>query len=152
MPERLTLPVIPLRETVLFPAIAAPITAGRLKTLRAVEAALRADGEPKRVFAVAQRDSAEEPATEGLYAVGVIARVAQVQRHGAGLQLVLGCEARATALVYSEHDGVILASAAPLPDLPPRPDDAAALGALAGQVREQAMEYVAAGAARPTRC
>jgi hypothetical protein len=51
----------------------------------------------------------------GLYAVGVIAKVAQVQRFGAGLQLVLGCDARATALRYSEHDGVIFAAAAPLP-------------------------------------
>ncbi len=141
MPERLTLPVIPLRDTVLFPAVAAPITAGRLKTLRAVEAALRAEGSDKHVFAVAQRDTAEDPTAEGLYAVGVIARVAQVQRFGAGLQLVLGCDARATALHYSEHDGVILATAAPLADLPPRAEEAAALPALARQVREQAMEY-----------
>jgi ATP-dependent Lon protease len=141
MPERLTLPVIPLRDTVLFPAVAAPITAGRRKTLRAVEAALRGDGEHKRVFAVAQRDGAEDPTAEGLYGVGVIARVAQVQRFGAGLQLVLGCESRATALRYSEHDGVILAAAAPLADIPPRPDDAAAIAPLARQVREQAMDY-----------
>ena len=141
MPERLSLPVIPLRDTVLFPAVAAPITAGRLKTLRAVEAALRAEGADKHVFAVAQRDGAEDPSAEGLYAVGVIARVAQVQRFGQGLQLVLGCDARATALRYSEHDGVIFAAAAPLADLPPRPDEAAALGPLARQVREQAMEY-----------
>ncbi len=141
MPERLTLPVIPLRETVLYPAIAAPITAGRLKTLRAVEAALRAEGEHKRVFAVAQRDGTEDPTVESLYGVGVVARVTQVQRYGQGLQLVLGCEARATALRYSEHDGVMLAAAAPLPDLPLRPDDAAAIGKLALSVREQAMEY-----------
>jgi ATP-dependent Lon protease len=141
MPDRLTLPVIPLRDTVLFPAVAAPITAGRLKTLRAVEACLRAEGEHKRVFAVAQRDNAEDPGTEGLYAVGVIARVAQVQRFGQGLQLVLSCEARATALHYSEHDGVILAVAAALADLSPRPEEAAALTPLARQVREQAMEY-----------
>jgi ATP-dependent Lon protease len=141
MAERLSLPVIPLRDTVLFPAVAAPITAGRLKTLRAVEAALRAEGTDKQVFAVAQRDGAEDPNAEGLYAVGVIARVAQVQRFGQGLQLVLGCDARATALRYSEHDGVIFAAAAPLADLPPRPDDAATLVTLSRQVREQAMEY-----------
>ena len=141
MPERLTLPVIPLRETVLFPAVAAPITAGRLKTLRAVEAALRAEGTDKHVFAVAQRDTAEDPTAESLYAVGVIAKVAQVQRFGVGLQLVLGCDARATALRYTEQEGVIFATAAPLPDLPPRAEDAGAIAALAGQVREQAMEY-----------
>src|SRR4051812_40182075 len=122
MPERFSLPVIPLRDTVLFPAVATPITAGRIKTLRAVEAALRADGEDKYVFAVAQRDGAEDPTADGLYAVGVIAKVAQVQRFGAGLTLVLSCESRATALRYTEHDGVIRASAAQLEDLPSRPD------------------------------
>ncbi len=141
MPERLSLPVIPLRDTVLFPAVAAPITAGRLKTLRAVEAALRADGADKHVFAVAQRDNAEDPSADGLYAVGVIARVAQVQRFGQGLQLVLGCDARATALRYSEHDGVIFASAAPLPNLPLRSEEVESLPQLAQRVRDQAMEY-----------
>jgi ATP-dependent Lon protease len=141
MPERLTFPVIPLRDTVLFPAVATPITAGRLNTLRAVEAALRADGEHKYVFAVAQRDASEDPAIDALHAVGVIARVAQVQRFGAGLQLVLSCESRATALRYSEHDGVIFASAAPLPSVPPRPDEAAAIALLEREVREQALEY-----------
>jgi ATP-dependent Lon protease len=141
MPERLTLPVVPLRDTVLFPGVAAPITAGRVKTLRAVEAALRTDGEHKYVFAVAQRDAAEDPLPEGLYAVGVIARVVQVQRFGAGLQLVLACDARATALRYSEHDGVIYAAAALLAELPPRPEDASTIGPLVREVREQAMEY-----------
>ena len=39
---------------------------------------------------------------EGLYTVGVIARVTQVQRFGTGLQLVLACESRASALRYAE--------------------------------------------------
>ena len=40
MTERLTLPVLPLREVVLFPGVTAPIGAGRPATLRAIEAAL----------------------------------------------------------------------------------------------------------------
>jgi len=38
MYERLTLPVLPLREMVLFPGVSAPIGAGRPATLRAIEA------------------------------------------------------------------------------------------------------------------
>ena len=54
MAERLTLPVLPLREVVLFPGVTAPIGAGRPATLRAIEAALAT---PERlVFAVSQRD------------------------------------------------------------------------------------------------
>ena len=40
MSERLTLPVLPLREVVLFPGVSTPIGAGRPTTLRAIEAAL----------------------------------------------------------------------------------------------------------------
>ena len=53
----LSLPIVPMRNAVLFPGVAFPISAGRPGTLRAIEAAL-ADPE-RRVFAVAQRDDAE---------------------------------------------------------------------------------------------
>src|SRR3982750_508310 len=57
MSERLTLPVLPLREVVLFPGVTAPIGAGRPATLRAIEAALAT---PERlVFAVSQRPHAQ---------------------------------------------------------------------------------------------
>ncbi|WP_437336363.1 endopeptidase La [Sorangium sp. So ce394] len=141
MPERRSLPVLSLRDTVLFPGIATPITVGRLKTLRAVEAALRMEGEDKRIFAVAQRDAAEEPTTGGLFSIGVIARITQVQRFGSGLQLVLYCERRAAAPRYTEVDGVIRAPVIELADLPLRPEEDSALEALAREVRERAVEY-----------
>ncbi|WP_050430135.1 endopeptidase La [Chondromyces crocatus] len=141
MPERRSLPVLALRDTVLYPGIATPITVGRLKTLRAVEAALRAEGEEKRLFAVAQRDAAEEPTTEGLYHVGVVARITQVQRFGAGLQIILSCETRATALQYTEVSGVMRAVTVELADLPPMIDAAANEEALTREVRDQAVVY-----------
>ncbi|WP_437678100.1 endopeptidase La [Sorangium sp. So ce131] len=141
MPERRSMPVLSLRDTVLFPGIATPITVGRLKTLRAVEAALRMEGEDKRIFAVAQRDAAEEPTPAGLFSVGVIARIAQVQRFGSGLQLVLYCERRAAAPRYTELDGVILAPVIELGDLPLRPGADDTLEALSREVRERAVEY-----------
>lgn len=141
MPERLTLPVIPLRDTVLFPSVAAPITAGRTKTLRAVEAALAAAGDIKYVFAVTQRDGEEEPRAEGLHGVGVIARITHAPPVGAGLTLVLSGDARAAALGYSEHDGVIYALVTTLVEPPPRPSPAAALLPLSREVRERAVEY-----------
>ncbi len=141
MAERLTLPVVPLRDTVLFPGLATPITVGRVRTLRAVELALRLEGDDKRVFAVAQRDGAEEPMEAGLYAVGVIARIAQVQRVGTGLSLVLQCEKRATALRYFEEDGICRAACIELADVPRRPVEEPAIVALAREVRERAIDY-----------
>ena len=86
MAQRQTLPVLPLRGTVIFPGLTQPIAAGRPSTLRAIEAALKGD---RLVFAVAQRDNTEEPTPDILYSMGVIARIGQIQRGLGGVQLLL---------------------------------------------------------------
>ena len=86
MAERQTLPVLPLRGQVIFPGLTAPIAAGRPGTLRAIETALKGD---RLVFAVAQRDTSEEPSGDVLYTTGVIARIGQIQRGLGGVQLLL---------------------------------------------------------------
>ena len=98
MGQRQTLPVLPLRGTVMFPGITAPIAAGRPGTLRAIETALKGD---RLVFAVAQRDNTEEPTSDILFTTGVIARIGQIQRGLGGVQLLLQGEQRATALHFS---------------------------------------------------
>src|SRR6476646_955110 len=102
MAQRQTLPVLPLRGTVIFPGLTVPIAAGRPGTLRAIEAALKDD---RLVFAVAQRDNTDEPTPEILYSMGVIARIGQIQRGLGGVQLLLQGEQRATALQYSTTEG-----------------------------------------------
>src|SRR5688572_31624784 len=97
MGERLTLPVLPLRETVVFPGVAVPITAGRAGTIEAIQAALKED---RQVFAVAQIENVDEVTPEVLHKVGVIARVVQTQRTRGGIQLLLQAEGRATAVSY----------------------------------------------------
>ena len=72
MADRLTLPVLPLREVVLFPGVTAPIGAGRPATLRAIEAALA--GSDRLVFAVSQRQNVESVTSDALYTIGTIAR------------------------------------------------------------------------------
>ena len=104
MGQRQTLPVLPLRGTVMFPGITAPIAAGRPGTLRAIETALKGD---RLVFAVAQRDNSEEPTPDILFTTGVIARIGQVLRGLGGVQLLLQGVQRATALQFSEVDGYL---------------------------------------------
>ena len=101
MSTRQTLPVLPLRGTVIVPGLTAPIAAGRPGTLRAIESALKGD---RLVFAVAQRDNSEEPSADILYSMGVIARIGQIQRGLGGVQLLLHGEQRATALQYTTTD------------------------------------------------
>ena len=141
MPERQHLPVLPLRETVVFPGVTAPIVAGRDKTLRAIERALSSEEDVKRIFAVAQRENVDEPRADVLYSVGVVCRIAQIQRFPGGLQLLLEGERRATALQYSEGAlGFLEAIVTPLIDQGPlNPEDPAFQG-LFREVSEKAAE------------
>lgn len=137
MTTRLTLPVLPLRGTVIFPGLAAPIAAGRPGTLRAIEAALKGD---RVVFAVAQRDNADEPTPDILYSMGVIARIGQVNRGLGGVQLLLQGEERATALQYSETDGYLSVVVTKTEDLLPLDEKEPAFEALHKEIRERAAE------------
>ena len=134
---RQTLPVLPLRGTVMFPGLAAPIAAGRPGTLRAIEAALKGD---RLVFAVAQRDNAEEPAPDILYSMGVIARIGQVNRGLGGVQLLLQGEERASALQYTQGDGYLSAVVMKTDDMLPLDEKDPAFEALHKEIRERAAE------------
>ncbi|MHB1223274.1 MAG: endopeptidase La [Gemmatimonadaceae bacterium] len=135
MASRQTLPVLPLRGTVIFPGITAPIAAGRPATLRAIEAAIKGD---RLVFAVAQRDNADEPTPDILYSMGVIARIGQVQRGLGGVQLLLQGEERATALQYSETDGYFTAVTLGAEEMAPLNEQDPAFEALHKETRERA--------------
>ncbi len=137
MGQRQTLPVLPLRGTVTFPGLTSPIAAGRPGTLRAIEAALKAD---RLVFAVAQRDNTDEPAPEILYSMGVIARIGQIQRGLGGVQLLLQGEQRATSLQYTLGDGYLTAVVMPTEEMAPLNEHDAAFEALHKETRERAQE------------
>jgi len=137
MSNRQTLPVLPLRGTVIFPGLTAPIAAGRPGTLRAIESALKGD---RLVFAVAQRDNTEEPAPEILYSMGVIARIGQVQRGLGGVQLLLHGEQRATSLQYTMTEGFLSAVVSQTEEMSPLDEKDAAFEALHKEIRERAAE------------
>ena len=136
--ERLRLPVLPLREVVLFPGVTAPIGAGRPGTLRAIEAALKR--EDRRIFAVCQRENTDQVNPAGLYTTGTVAKIGQIQRGLGGVQLLLHGEYRASVLQYSEVEGYIEAVVVHAPDLPPIDASEAAFIALHREVRERAAE------------
>jgi ATP-dependent Lon protease len=138
MSERMTLPVLPLREAVLFPGVSTPIGAGRPATLRAIEAALKHD--KRLIFAVAQKDNVDAVTPGVLYTTGTIARIGQVQRGLAGVQLILNGEVRGTAIHYSETGGYLEAVVHELADLAPLKADDAAFVALHREARERAAE------------
>ena len=72
----LELPLLPLRNIVVFPQMIAPLFVGREKSVAALEQAMEAD---KDIFLVAQLDPAEDdPDREALYDMGVIASIVQM--------------------------------------------------------------------------
>ena len=70
------LPLLPLRNTVLFPGVVLPITVGRDKSIKAVTDAYKAD---KLIGVIAQKDSSiEEPTVSDLEEIGTIAKIAKL--------------------------------------------------------------------------
>ncbi len=139
MSEQIHLPVLPLREAVLFPGIAMPIGAGRPGTLKAIESALRAP-EPL-VLALSQRKNVDQVTPEGLYQFGTIARLGQVQRHLSGMQLVLHGERRGIAVRLEERaGGYLVATTLPAADEEPLDARDSAFVALFREARERAVE------------
>ena len=82
-----TLPILPLRDIVVFPHRIVPLFVGRDKSVAALEAAMAADNE---LFLVAQLDPAEDdPDRDALYELGVIATAMQLLKLPDGTVRVL---------------------------------------------------------------
>jgi ATP-dependent Lon protease len=128
-----------MRNAVLLPGVGTPISAGRPGTLRAIEAALNTPD--RRVFAVTQRQDAENVTPELLHTIGTIARIGSVQRGLGSVRLLLEGQSRGIALRFSPtKNGSIEASVQEAHEmLPLDPKDPAFL-ALHREVRERAGE------------
>ena len=137
MSEKLMLPVLPLRETVVFPGTAVPISAGRPGTLQAIEAALAGD---RRMFAVAQKENRDDVEQDNLYTVGTVVRIAQVQKGGGGVQLLIHGESRAMALQYAGAGHALTAHVREMTEQPPVNAEDPAFVALNRELRDRAAE------------
>ena len=138
MSENLTLPVLPLRDMVLFPSVSTTIGAGRPSTLRAIEAALKSPS--RRIFAVMQRENVDIVTPVGLHRLGTVARIGQVQRGPGGVQIALHGDLRATAMHYRETDGYFEADVQEATELPPLNAEDAAFVGLYRETRQRAAE------------
>jgi ATP-dependent Lon protease len=138
MPERFTLPVLPLRDTVVYPGVAVPISAGRPGTVEAVQEALDGD---RRLFAVAQRENVDDPTPEYLYSVGTVVRIIQTHRVRGGVQLLVQGEGRAQALSYhTEGQAMLQAVLLEMERQKPQNPNDPAFQALDRELRDRAAE------------
>ena len=82
-----TLPVLPLRDIVVFPYMIVPLFVGREKSIRALEDVMR---EEKRILLVAQKNPADDdPQADAIYEVGTLAQVLQLLKLPDGTVKVL---------------------------------------------------------------
>jgi len=114
-----TLPLLPLKNSVLFPYLFMPLSVGRSASLAAAEAAMATEG--KEIVVVAQRDPNKElPATaEDLYTIGTKAVIKKMARPNESQMdlIVLGVE-RVVILKFeqTEPHAVVRVNAFPLPE------------------------------------
>ncbi|HEY1953273.1 MAG TPA: endopeptidase La [Gemmatimonadaceae bacterium] len=135
------IPVLPLRDVVIFPYVVIPLLVGRPASLAAIETALAED---KIILLVAQRDGEkQEPAAADLHRTGVIGRVMQVSRLPTGTTRVLveGI-ARARVTRYIPSGNVLRAAVSPQPFSGPAAAELAETEALSRRVMNSFEEYV----------
>ena len=99
--ETRTLPMLPLRDVVVYPHMVLPLFVGRPKSIAALDAAIEQDGP---VFLLAQKNPAnEDPGTDDLHTIGTLANILQVLKlpDGTVKVLVEGMQ-RARALAVND--------------------------------------------------
>ncbi|MBL4617807.1 MAG: endopeptidase La [Robiginitomaculum sp.] len=104
-----TLPVLPLRDIVVFPHMIVPLFAGREKSVKALEEVM---GKDKQILLLTQIDpSIDDPSYDELHNLGCIAKVLQLLKLPDGtLKVLVEGKARATASDFKMVDGYIEAS------------------------------------------
>ncbi|HUT39787.1 MAG TPA: endopeptidase La [Gammaproteobacteria bacterium] len=111
----LILPVFPLKNSVIFPHMVMPVTAGRARSVAAVEAALAT--EDKRIVVFTQRDATvEEPGADDLYPVGTLCVIKRMQRTQGNINLVLQAGRRIERELLTSESPFLECQSAYLPE------------------------------------
>ncbi len=104
--ETLDLPVLPLRDVVVFPHMVIPLFVGRDKSIRALDLAMEAD---KRILLVAQKSAeTDDPEAADLYEIGTLAHVLQLLKLPDGtIKVLVEGVSRARVTEVREVDGTL---------------------------------------------
>ena len=148
------LPILPLRDIVVFPQRIVPLFVGREKSVAALEAAMASD---KELFLVAQLDPGEDdPDRDALYDLGVVATAMQLLKlpDGTVRVLVEGAKRRAKLVDLVPSDGYTVAEVEEVDEEAgrgPRGPGADALGDRPVRKLRQAQQAAAARDRNPAR-
>ena len=116
-----TLPLLPLKNLVIFPTLVAPVAVGRARSLASVKVSANGNRE---VIVVLQRDpEAEEPTQEELHEIGTICTVSRVEERNGGAQVIVQGNQRVRIDSVDEVDDYLSALFTPIDDLSINLDD-----------------------------
>jgi ATP-dependent Lon protease len=138
MPDITVLPVLPLRDIVVFPHMVVPLFVGREKSVRALEEVMKAD---KQILMVTQKDrDQDDPTPADIYEVGVLASVLQLLKLPDGtVKVLVEGRSRAAVLKFTGREEFYEAEIAPITEQGGEPHEAEALSRA---VIEQFENYV----------
>ena len=110
-----TLPLLPLKNLVIFPTLVAPVAVGRARSLASVK--VSASGS-REVSVVLQRDpDAEEPGQEQLHEIGTLCTVSRVEERNGGAQVIVQGNQRVQIDSVDEVDDYLSVTYTPIDDL-----------------------------------
>lgn len=128
------LPVLPLKNSLLFPHLLMPLAVGRAASIAAIEAALTS--EDKSIFVVAQRNAeVEEPSQGDLFTIGTTAVIKRMDRAEGGMRLIIQGIERAELVALEPGEKYLKAQ---LRMLSPPTDEGPEVEALQREVLQQA--------------
>ncbi len=104
------LPVLPLRDVVVYPHMVIPLFVGREKSVRALDIAMEGD---KRILLVAQRSpDTDDPQAADLYSIGTVATVLQLLKLPDGtIKVLVEGSLRAEVASFADREGILTAYA-----------------------------------------
>ncbi|GAK91674.1 ATP-dependent protease La [Nonlabens ulvanivorans] len=138
VPEEL--PILPLRNMVLFPGVVIPITAGRDRSIKLLQEANAAN---KVIGIVAQKDeSIEEPGADDLHKIGVVARILRILKMPDGNTTVIiqGKKRFQMGEILTEQP-YITAKTTDIPEARPLPDNTE-FNAIIDSIKELSLEII----------
>ncbi|UXI69615.1 endopeptidase La [Tahibacter amnicola] len=111
--QPIELPVLPLRDVVVYPHMVIPLFVGREKSIRALDLAMEGD---KQILLVAQRSpDVDDPRDADLYSVGTVASVLQLLKlPDSTIKVLVEGASRAEIVKFGERDGVMVGHVRPL--------------------------------------
>src|SRR5215468_1708820 len=125
-PSGLRVPLLPLRDIIVFPHMVVPLFVGRQKSIRALEEAMT---KQKHILLAAQKDAkTNDPGEEDIYRMGTLGTVVQLLRLPDGtVKVLVEGKKRARIARYLEHGDFFLVDVEPIEEISEKTTEVEAL-------------------------